>query len=47
MVKKNVGYLFLIYILVSLNSNIGFAHLGAHDELELINRKLEVTCPRC
>ncbi len=34
-------YIILIYILVSLDINIGFAHLGAHDELELISRKLE------
>jgi tetratricopeptide (TPR) repeat protein len=40
--NKKVGYiLLLVYILVFLNINIGFAHLGAHDELELINRKLE------
>ncbi len=38
---KVITAFFVMIFLVSLNINIGFAHLGAHEELELINRKLE------
>ncbi len=40
-VTKVITVLFVVMLLVSLNTNIGFAHLGAYDELELIKRKLE------